>query len=89
MRTIGKLEFPETLEEANDWSPYVAVTPLHQQVLTMARTRVEGTWSAYVFPVDGLDHLSEAKEWRVEGSKLPEAVARAIFPELDLVPYAS
>lgn len=57
-------------------------------VLTAARTRVIGTWAAYVYVVPGLDHRVERDLVLSHGTKLQEKVARALYPEFDGMPYA-
>jgi len=37
-------------------------------------------WTAYVFPVPGINHDTEWKLWRSEGSKLRRDVAELMFP---------
>ena len=61
---------------------------LHRQVLCHGHLREEGAWCAYIFAVPGERHADEAYLWRTEGAKLAEAIALAIFPEFDGVPYA-
>ena len=62
---------------------------LHRKVLAVARTRIEGTWKAYIVPVPGQNHDREMVEhWREEGFQLPEGIARAIFGCMEDVPYA-
>jgi hypothetical protein len=61
---------------------------LHSKVMVIARTRIEGTWKAYCFPVPGKNHDKEEERWRDHGSQLTEKVARAMFPNLERVPYA-
>jgi len=58
------------------------------KVLCVAQTRIEGAWSAYCDAVEGMNHDFEAEKVLAYGAKLPEIVARAIFPEFDGVPYA-
>lgn len=61
---------------------------LHTQVMVLAKTRIEGTWAAYCFPVPGENHDEEEWLWEVKGAKLPESVARSIFGHLEKMPYA-
>lgn len=58
-------------------------------ILTVARTRVDETWAAYVGVVRGLDHRMERHGVLELGTKLDEKVARALFPEFDGKPYAN
>ena len=79
--------FPKTAEEVAEWVEHRFVYALGQRVLAVARTRVECAWAAYIGDVNGWDH---GKEWRQvleSGDKLPEHVARALFPKLKDVPY--
>jgi len=62
---------------------------LHRQVMVVARTRIEGTWKAYCFPVPGQNHDLEEYLWLDEGVQLIEEVARPMFGHLEDVPYSS
>ncbi len=66
----------------------VTWTALATKVLVVAKTRVEGSWAAYVDAVPGQNHREERHEVLREGTKLPEAVARVLFPEFKDLPYA-
>jgi len=88
MKAIGTFQFPTTEQEADAWAPEVQWRAVHHRVLVHAHTRIEGAWSAYIFPVPGVDHQRELYLWKTEGSKLPEDVARVMFPVFKDVPYA-
>ncbi len=88
MRTIAQLEFPENHTESTMWKAKVFRSAIHHKILVVGHTRIEGKWSAYVAPVPGRNHDNEWKEVLRTGSKLLEAIARAIFPELSELPYA-
>ena len=88
MKTIGRATFPETPEEAKDWEAEVRYVALEPTVLVVARTRIEGKWAAYCKSVHGKNHDDEKWEVLIDGSKLVESIARAIFPEFKDVPYA-
>lgn len=71
------------------WTPIIHTHALAMRVLTVAKTRIEGTWAAYCDAVPGWDH---DKEWPAvlrNGDKLPEEVARALFPMFEDLLYAS
>lgn len=88
MKIIGKFEFPEHYNEVEDWRTIYIRRMLHSQVMCLAKTRIEGEWAAYCFPVPGMNHEEEECFWEEKGDKLPEAYARVIFPEFEGVPYA-
>ena len=88
MKTIATIDFPECREEALEWIPTVRVRALHRQVLAVARTRVEGTWACYVFPVPGKNHDDEIGHWETEGVKQLSDLACALFPYFADIPYA-
>lgn len=88
MKKLGKYQFPETLEEAKEWSHTSCRHMLHRQVMCIARTRIEGKWSAYCFPVPGINHDYEEYLWETEGDKLPKKIALALFPYFEGIPYA-
>jgi hypothetical protein len=60
---------------------------LAQHVLAVATTRVDG-WCAYIDAVPGHRHSEEYGEVLKHGDKLPEKVARALFPAYEEIPYA-
>jgi hypothetical protein len=66
------------------------VRPLAQHVLAVARIKHTdrttgwfGDWSAYIDAVPGVSHKDEWMEVLMSGEKLPEDVARLLFPEVD------
>ena len=65
----------------------VARMALASCVLAVAVKRVDG-WCAYCDAVRGHDHPMEQDEVARSGDKLPESVARAIFPRFDDIRYA-
>jgi len=83
--------------EAADWQAHFATKPfiplflrraLAMRVLCVATTREEGAWAAYCDAVPGYDHQAEEDAVLRHGDKLPEPVARALFPHFEGVPYA-
>ena len=80
--------FPHTPEEARSWQPWKGYRALHMHVLVAMTTRIECAWAAYIGPVEGVNHDLEFEYVLDHGDKLPEEVARALFPSLDGVPYA-
>jgi hypothetical protein len=81
--------FPTTVAEAQSWSPTQFYYPLNSRVLAVAQTRIECAWSAYCDAVPGQNHRAEIDGVLNTGAKLPEHIARAIFPRFEDVPYAS
>ena len=69
------------------WKPQIRRIALHQNVLIVAETRIEGAWSAFCGPVPGINHNEEWQEVARVGDTLPEEVARVLFPEHDNLPY--
>ena len=62
------------------------ITALSSKVLVVTVQRTEG-WCAYIDAVDGEDHQIESRMVLARGTKLPEAVARAIHDvEGDYIP---
>ncbi len=80
--------FPKNVEEASAWKPHIRHRALHMNIIVAARTRIECAWAAYIGPVPGMNHDNEYQAVLDHGSKLDEAVARAIFPSFKGVPYA-
>ena len=71
----------------SEWKPETARTALHSNVMVYAQTRIEGTWSAYIFPVPGINHDLEEYLWERDGNKIAEVVARALFPQFKDLSY--
>ncbi len=88
MKQIGRMGFPETPEEAKAWEPVSFAHPLHMNVLAVAKTRIEGTWKAYIAVVPGMDHDLEETEVLRNGAPLGESIASVLFPQFEDVPYA-
>ena len=89
MHTIGKLSFPNTQSELDNWEPYTIILPLHQNVLCIAQSRIEGTWSAFCSTVPGCKHSDEYQPVLDYGDCIPEHIARAMFPQFADVPYST
>ena len=90
MKTLGRFEFPEqgNRDECDTWKPFVTRTALHSTVLIVAKTRIEGTWRAYCGSVPGQNHDNEMEPVLRNGDRVPEKIARVMFPCFDGVPYA-
>lgn len=95
MKSIGKhgLAFPETPDEAKEWETepqprYEQKSALATKVLCVAHTRIEGAWSAFIDAVPGINHSNEMEAVFRHGTKLPEEIARLLFPLFEGVPYA-
>ena len=82
------INFPKTAAEAADWTPVILRRALSARVLVVARTRIEGRWSAYCDAVPGQRHTDEFDAVLETGAKVQEDVARALFPCFADVPYA-
>jgi len=87
---MGKyaLEFPETIAEVSIWRPTVRTHALAAKVLSVAKTRIGGTWAAYIDAVPGRNHDMEYEEVLNYGDRLPEKVARVLYPFFEDIPYA-
>lgn len=88
MKTIGGMNFPETMVESQNFKRETRVIALAYNVLAVATTRREGKWSAYIASVPGQNHDDEWEEVVRQGVKLPKGIAEAIFPTFKDVPYA-
>lgn len=80
--------FPTSPEEARGWEPIQFHNAFAMCVLTAAQTRIEGMWAAYIAAVPGICHRDEVDLVLDHGDKLPEAVARAMYPHMEGIPYA-
>ena len=76
--------WPDWLKEhyasLDNWRRITQHYALSQRVLAVATTRIEGAWSAYIDAVPGMNHAEEEAEVLAHGNKLPEQVARVLFP---------
>ena len=71
------------------WQPSYTIHPLAKTVLVVAVTRIEGSWCAFCDSVLGIYHNTEKYAVVKHGDKLPEHIARAMFPGFEDIPYAS
>ena len=54
---------------------------LGRNVLAVAKEGAVNDWAAYIDAVPGINHEAEVEHVMTNGDKLPERVARALFPE--------
>lgn len=83
--------WPDWLKEKygeDKWNPYIRSVALSQFVLCVAKIRIEGAWTAYCNAVPGQEHSVETVRVLTHGNKLPEKIARAVFPEFSELRYA-
>ena len=80
--------FLRTRKEALVFEPCIVHVALARRVLVVAKTRVECAWAAYIDAVPGENHDRERLAVLAKGSKLPEVLARILFPVFEGVPYA-
>jgi hypothetical protein len=87
---MSAITFPRRgSDDVHTWTPYVRFIALAPKVGVMARSRIEGAWSAYITDIPGISHRAELQERTFDrANKLSESVARAIFPEFEGVAYA-
>ncbi|GAG81689.1 unnamed protein product [marine sediment metagenome] len=62
---------------------------LDSKVLVVAKEGHAGDWAAYIGAVPGYSHDAEWREVASDGSKLPESVARILFPAFEDLVYRS
>lgn len=84
---LAGLSFPDPGESTSDWKPTIIHFALARDVLAAAITQVSGHWVAYIKSVPGHDHEGETEDVLWYGMKLPEDVARAIFPQWKEIPW--
>lgn len=72
--------FPKNQKEAEDWKPWRQKFALSMKVLVVCQTRIECGWAAYCDAVPGGNHTQEMQEVLLHGTKLPENIARILFP---------
>lgn len=84
----AEAHFPKSPEDAALWQPLRFHSALHQRVLCVAQTRIEGTWCAYCRDVPGHNHVNEVSLVLRDGDKMSEEVALVLFPHMAGIPYA-
>lgn len=67
-------------QRARGLEPHRIMKALGTRVLAVAQTRREGGWCAYIDAVPGINHESEMTGVLSLGTKLPEEIARVLFP---------
>ena len=72
----------------SDFEPEVFWHTLARDVVVVARTRVEGTWKAYISSTDERNHEDAIPEVLAHGTKVREPIARYLFPHFKELPYA-
>lgn len=84
--------FPTNEEEARSWKATRVPYQLSAHLLVVAQTRIECAWAAYIGAMGqqdyGVDNHFAYKYVAMVGDKLPEEIARVIFPQFAEVPYA-
>lgn len=78
--------------KGKQWKPRILSYTIGQfsglLIEVVARTRVEGTWKAYIGIASGIHKELERKRILDQGSPLKEDTARTIFKNFDELPYA-
>ncbi len=87
---MTRATFPDRHDTAaiSTWQPYVLHVALSPRVLVVAQTRIEGAWAAYCDAVPGSSHRDERGSVLERGTKVPESLARLLFPSFDAIRYA-
>jgi len=84
-----KLKGTVVVSPDRGWTPEIrAVYLQNETVLIVARTRIEGTWRAYVDGVAGVSLETDTRHVLNSGTKMIENLARGYFPEFGNLPYA-
>ncbi|MEE8489901.1 MAG: hypothetical protein V3S43_06160 [Acidimicrobiia bacterium] len=91
MRYLGDemIPFPERGNKDDlPFEPVIVYRTLGPDILAAARTRIEGTWAAYIGSAPSSRHEDDVNLILAQGAKLTEEVARAVFPKFNGVEYA-
>jgi len=71
------------------WKAEVKVVYLQNEaVMVVARTRIEGSWAAFVDAAPRVSFTFDTEHVLDHGTKMTEGVARGLFPEFHDRPYA-
>lgn len=72
----------------SEFEPKVFRHTLARDILVVARTRVEGTWKAYIGSTGEWSHKNSVGAILDHGTAVREPLARVIFPHFKKLPYA-
>ena len=72
-----------------EWKPSVRTCYLSDDIMVAARTRIEGSWAAYIGTVSGHSHDYDRDVVLLKGNKLPADIARVVIPCFAEMPYSS
>ena len=61
---------------------------LARDIVVVARSRIEGTWKAYIASTDERSHKDAISEVLAHGTTVKEPIARYLFPHFKDLPYA-
>ena len=78
-----------TIETKNiEFEPQIFSRSLARNIVVVARTRIEGSWKAYIGSTDEGSHKDAIPDILAYGTAVTESLARTIFPLFKDVPYA-
>lgn len=76
------------IKDIDCFKPKIRYIALDSKVLVIARTRIEGTWAAYIGAVDGIRHEEEWEKVAACGTKISKDLAKLLFPDFADISYA-
>ena len=72
----------------SEFEPKIFRQTLAHDIVVVARTRIEGTWKAYIGSTTERRHEDAVPTILMRGAPVHEAMARALFPQFKDLPYA-
>ena len=72
----------------SEFEPQIVWHTLARDILVVARTRVEGTWKAYIASTNERSHKDAVPAVLDRGTAVKEPIARYLFPHFKDLPYA-
>ena len=75
-------------DKKSSFEPQVVWHTLARDILVVARTRIEGSWKAYIASTNERSHEDAVAEVLAHGTAVREPIARYLFPHFKDLPYA-
>ena len=72
----------------SEFEPLIFWHTLARDIVVVARSRVEGTWKAYIASTEERSHYDAIPEVLSHGTTVREPIARYLFPHFKDLPYA-
>ena len=71
-----------------EFEPQIICHTLARDIVVVARSRIEGTWKAYIASTEERSHKDAIPEVLAHGTAVREPIARYLFPHFKDLPYS-